>query len=151
MRVLYLGLRLRAHFLNLFFLIFRVFNRFASLQVIHCHYQSQASSMPSEEEWFTYDTTILLHLNNHIQNQRNARRKQENDGHLQHIMASLDIIYNLWFLFCGVTLICLYSHRWDVLWKLRVKRQHRSAFSNSHYKITMSKRQVLPSYLLQTL
>ena len=75
------------------------FNRFAFLQVIHCHYQSQASSMPSKEEWFTYDTTVFLHLNNHIQNQRKEmqERKQGNDGHLQHVMASLVIIYNLCF------------------------------------------------------
>lgn len=73
------------------------FNHFAFLQVIHCHYQSQASSMPSKEEWFTYDTTVFLHLNNHIHNQRKEmqERKQGNDGHLQHIMASLVIIYNL--------------------------------------------------------
>lgn len=53
------------------------FNRFAFLQAIHRHYQSQASSMPSKEEWFTYDTTVFLHLNNHIHNQkkRNARKK----------------------------------------------------------------------------
>lgn len=75
------------------------FNHFAFLQVIHCHYQSQASSMPSKEEWFTYDTTVFLHLNNHIHTQRKEmqERKQGNDGHLQHIMASLVIIYNLGF------------------------------------------------------
>lgn len=75
------------------------FNCFAFLQAIHCHYQSQASSMPSKEEWFTYDTTVFLHLNNHIHNQRKEmqERKQGNDGHLQHIMASLVIIYNLCF------------------------------------------------------
>lgn len=75
------------------------FTCFAFLQVIHCHYQSQASSMPSKEEWFTYDTTVFLHLNNHTHNQRKEmqERKQGDDGHLQHIMASLVIIYNLCF------------------------------------------------------
>lgn len=77
------------------------FNRFDFLQVVHCHYQSQASSMPSKEEWFTYDTTVFLHLNNHIHNQRKEmqERKQGNDGHLQHIMATLVIINNLYFQF----------------------------------------------------
>lgn len=92
----------RLFFLNLFFLIFQVFLiDFAFLQVIHCHYQSQASSMPSKEEWFTHDTTVFLHLNNHIQNQRKEmqERTQGNDGHLQHTMASLVIILNLLFNF----------------------------------------------------
>lgn len=73
------------------------FYHFAFLQVIHWPYQSQASSMPSEEEWFTYDTTVFLHLNNHIHNQRTetGEGKQGTDGHLQHIIAV--IIYNLCF------------------------------------------------------
>lgn len=53
MRVLYLGLRLVTDFFffkSSFRLFFVFFNRFAFLQVLHCHYQSQASSMPSKEE-----------------------------------------------------------------------------------------------------
>lgn len=117
MRVLYLGLWLGTDFFffkNLFSWFFMFFNRFAFLQVIHCHYQSQASSMPSKEEWFTYDTTVFLHLNNHNQRKEMQERKQGNDGHLQHVMASLVIIYNLcfdffFFLFWCVVLICRYS------------------------------------------
>lgn len=57
--------------------------------------------MPSQEEWLTYDTTVFLHLNNHIHNQGKEmqEKKQENDGHLQHVMASLVIIYNFCFNF----------------------------------------------------
>lgn len=127
MRVLYLGLRLVTDFFffkSSFRLFFVFFNRFAFLQVLHCHYQSQASSMPSKEEWFTYDTTVFLHLNNHIHNQRREKkneRKQRNDGHLQHIMATLTIIYNLcfeFFLFSSywcVTLICRHSQTGDIV------------------------------------
>lgn len=72
------------------------FNHFSFLQVIHCHYQSQARSMPSKEDWFTYDTTVFLHLSNQsYQRKEMHKEKQRNDGHLQHIMASLVIIYNL--------------------------------------------------------
>lgn len=77
MRVLYLGLWLVTDFVffkSSFRLFFVFFNRFAFLQVLHCHYQSQASSMPSKEEWFTYDTTVFLHLNNHIHNQRREKK-----------------------------------------------------------------------------
>lgn len=41
-------------------------------------------------------------------------RKQGNDGHLQHVMATLVIIYNLYFdffFFFDVILICLYFQR----------------------------------------
>lgn len=127
MRVLYLGLWLVTAF---FFAILTFLNVFQSpyffffLQVLHCHYQSQASPMPSKEEWFTYDTTVFLHLINHIHNQRKEMQewKQGNDGHLQHIMATLVIIYNLclnsflfffYLVFWCVSLICLYSQLGD--------------------------------------
>lgn len=85
---------------------------FLLLQVIHCHYQSQASSMPSKEEWFTYDTTVFLHLNNHIHNQkkRNARKKTRkwwtftaHNGISSH---HLQPLFQFLFFWC-VILICL--------------------------------------------
>lgn len=53
--------------------------------------------MPRKEEWFTYDTTRFLNLNNHIGNKEKQCDKEKENGHLQHMMANLLIIYNLCF------------------------------------------------------
>lgn len=58
-------------------------------------------------------------------------KKQGNDGHLQHVMASLVIMYNLWFdfflfLMCHTDL----SQSGDVV--AQSEKKHQLAISNSH-------------------
>lgn len=112
MRVLYLGLWLGTFFFYLF-PFFYVFKYFAVLQAIHCHYQSQASSMPSKEEWFTYDTTVFLHLNNHIHNQGKVMQERNwwwtwtaHNGISKSSFTNSHFFF--FFSFC-VTLICPFS------------------------------------------
>lgn len=95
--------------------------------------------MPSKEEWFTYDTTVFLHLNNHIHNQkkRNARKKTRkwwtftaHNGISSHHLQLL-----FWFLF--PFLMC----HTDL--SLSSERGHSSSewkesISKSHYQITLS-------------
>lgn len=106
-------------FFTFFFLPFSF--SFVFLQVKHCHYQSQASSMPSEEERSTRDTTVFLHLNNHNQKKRNARKTRNRWASTARVLT-----YNLCFDFSSrrVTLICLYSQK--------------EALGHSHYQIAAS-------------
>lgn len=79
MRVLYLGLWLVTDFFSTCF-----FLHFSSFLIILLFYKlyiaiinHKQRSMPSKEEWFTYDTTVFLHLINHIHNQRKEMQERK--------------------------------------------------------------------------
>lgn len=116
MRVLYLGLWLVTLFKTFFlhFSSFLIILLFYKLYIAIINHKQR--SMPSKEEWFTYDTTVFLHLNNHIHNKRKEMQERKtrkwwtftarngiSSHHLQPLFRFLFLLW-YWFVFREPTL-----------------------------------------------
>lgn len=145
MRVLYLGLRLVTDFgffLNLLFVCFScflivlLFYKFY-IAIIN-HKQVLCLARKNDSLMILQYSYILIIIFITKGERKKNERKQRNDGHLQHIMATLTIIYNLCFEFLVFLLLMCHTDLSSFSDRGHSSSEREESVSNARCHITVN-------------